>query len=117
PSRYSAVCFAASSLPGSSQRFSVASYIFPAIWRCSLNPRSSLPGSGHYFETTGSCTPNHRSVVLSTCFGRAISRDRLKVEGEKGEGKRYVRSKFRQFSGAHSAYGPIINRLGLRKKL
>jgi hypothetical protein len=62
-SRYSAVSFAASSSPVSSQPFNRANFIFAAIWHCSRNLRPSLPGSGNCSERTGSSTPNHPSAA------------------------------------------------------
>ena len=66
PSRCSSVCFAVSSSPLLNRPFSVASFLFPAIWLCSRNPKPSLPGSDHYSEKTGSSTLNHLSAA-PTC--------------------------------------------------
>src|SRR5216683_3589053 len=63
PSKYSDVCFAVSLSPLSSRPLSMANCTFPAIWLCSGKPRSSLPGSGHCSEKTGSFTPNHPSAA------------------------------------------------------
>jgi len=73
PFKYSDVCFAASSSPLSSRLFSMTSCTSPAIWLYSRNPRSSLLGSDHCSEKTGSSTPNHPSAVPTTCF--SISAD------------------------------------------
>jgi hypothetical protein len=59
PSQCCGVCSAASLSPASSPSFTTASCTFPAIWRCSRNPRSSLPGSDHSFEKTGSFIANN----------------------------------------------------------
>ena len=66
PSTCFDVCFAGSLSPGSSWRFSEASYTLPAIWLHSLNLRSLPPGSGRCFGKIGSSTPNHHSAAPTT---------------------------------------------------
>src|SRR5580704_8192601 len=67
PSKYSDACFAASSSPLSSRPLSMANCTSRAIWLCSRNPRSSLPGSDRCSEKTGSSTPNHPSAAPTMC--------------------------------------------------
>ena len=60
-------CFAASSSTLSRTPFSMASCTFPAIWRRSRNPNSSLPGYDRCFAKTGWSTRNHPSAAPTMC--------------------------------------------------
>jgi len=50
-----------------SRPLSMANCTSRAIWLCSRNPRSSLPGSDRCSEKTGSSTPNHPSAAPTMC--------------------------------------------------